>query len=223
MTRLIDLFPGWENGAFFTLMSLSYQSDMPWLTSEVATDLDFNYFGGNSGGKIPSPLVDRLLSDDTLSQANIAYLVRLAHNRFHRQWNRLWNVYSVEYNPINNYDMSETETPNLTHSRTTATESDFTVTSDADTNTNIYAFNSDVASPQGASDGSSTVNTKGSKDDNYVEDVTMETGTRTLTRSGNIGVTTSQQMIQSEIELWKWDFFEQIFSDLDKILTIPIY
>lgn len=223
MVRLIDLFPGWQNGVFFTLMSLSYQSDMPWLTSEVATDLDFNYFGGNSGDKIPSPLVDRLLSDGTLSQSNIAYLVRLTHNRFHRQWNRLWNVYSVEYNPINNYDMTEEETPNLTRTRTISNESDFTVTTDTDAQTNIYAFNSSSETPQGTADGNSTVNTKGSKDDNYTEDVTSDTGTRTLTRSGNIGVTTSQQMIQSEIELWKWDFYKQIFADLDKILTIPIY
>lgn len=46
---------------------------------------------------------------------------------------------------------------------------------------------------------------------------------RQLTRSGNIGVTTSQQMIQSERELWLWRFFDQVFSDLDSILTIPIY
>lgn len=45
----------------------------------------------------------------------------------------------------------------------------------------------------------------------------------TLTRSGNIGVTTSQQMLQSEREVWLWDYFEIVFSDIDKMLTIPIY
>lgn len=48
-------------------------------------------------------------------------------------------------------------------------------------------------------------------------------GTRKLTRSGNIGVTTSQQMIQSERDLWLWRFFDQVFSDLDAVLTLPIY
>lgn len=46
----------------------------------------------------------------------------------------------------------------------------------------------------------------------------------TLTRRGNIGVTTSQQMLQSERELWTWNFFRDIvFPDLDRILTIPVY
>lgn len=47
---------------------------------------------------------------------------------------------------------------------------------------------------------------------------------RTLRRSGNIGVTTSQQMIQSERDLWTlWNFFDQVFADLDKEITSPIY
>lgn len=41
----------------------------------------------------------------------------------------------------------------------------------------------------------------------------------TLTRSGNIGITTSQQMIDAERKLWYWSFFEKVFDDLDKILT----
>lgn len=51
------------------------------------------------------------------------------------------------------------------------------------------------------------------------------TGTtqRRLTRAGNIGVTTSQQMIQSEIELWNWNFISDVFSDVCNILTLPIY
>lgn len=44
-----------------------------------------------------------------------------------------------------------------------------------------------------------------------------------LTRSGNIGVTTSQQMIESEIELRKQNFFDLIYKDLDKVLTLMIY
>lgn len=223
MSRLVDLFPDWFSGCFFALMEEAEFDDMTWLTPVMAIDMDLNYFGNHSGQKPTSPLVDALIVDGVLPEDRIARLVRLAHSRFGHQWNRLYGVFSAEYNPINNYDMTEQETPNLTHTRNTATESDFTVTSDADTKTNIYAFNSDVAAPQGTSDGKSTVNTKGNKDNNYVEDVTTETGSRTLTRSGNIGVTTSQQMLQSEIELWKWDFFEQIFADLDKILTLPIY
>ena len=45
-----------------------------------------------------------------------------------------------------------------------------------------------------------------------------------LTRSGNIGVTTSQQMIESERSLWLWNFFRDVvFPDIDHVLTIQIY
>ena len=50
-----------------------------------------------------------------------------------------------------------------------------------------------------------------------------ETGKRTLTRSGNIGVTTSQQMLESEIKLWEWNFYETVFKDVDTVLTVPKY
>lgn len=50
-----------------------------------------------------------------------------------------------------------------------------------------------------------------------------ETGSRKLTRSGNIGVTTSQQMIESEIALRRWVFLESVFADVDSMLTCPKY
>lgn len=51
-----------------------------------------------------------------------------------------------------------------------------------------------------------------------------ETHTYRMTRSGNIGVTTSQQMIEQERQLWMWDYFRDVvFRDLDRLLTLPIY
>lgn len=47
--------------------------------------------------------------------------------------------------------------------------------------------------------------------------------TRNLTRHGNIGVTTSQQMIESELELRKKHYFDIIFRDIDKLLTLSVY
>lgn len=47
---------------------------------------------------------------------------------------------------------------------------------------------------------------------------------RTLTRNGNIGVTTSQQMIQAERELWMWNYFADVlFPDINSVLTLSIY
>lgn len=49
-----------------------------------------------------------------------------------------------------------------------------------------------------------------------------DTNTR-LTRSGNIGTTTTQQMLQSERELRLWDYYDVIYSDIDSVLAIGIY
>lgn len=47
--------------------------------------------------------------------------------------------------------------------------------------------------------------------------------TERITRSGNIGVTTNQQMLRSELDLWKWNFWKNIFSDVDTVLSIQFY
>lgn len=44
-----------------------------------------------------------------------------------------------------------------------------------------------------------------------------------LTRSGNIGVTTSQQMLQSEFDVRAYRFFEQMFRDIDSLCALRVY
>lgn len=60
---------------------------------------------------------------------------------------------------------------------------------------------------------------------------TGETGSEKVTgtithethRHGNIGVTTNQEMLEEERKLWTWNFYNQVFADVDKFLTINIY
>lgn len=67
--------------------------------------------------------------------------------------------------------------------------------------------------------------TTGGQDDNSTtsKNDSKSTLTHRLTRSGNIGVTTSQQMLQSEREVWKYQYFQDVFADVDKILVLNIY
>lgn len=65
-------------------------------------------------------------------------------------------------------------------------------------------------------------------DDNIITDTEGGSDSHTrnyfLTRTGNIGVTTSQQMIQSERDLWKWNYFRDVvFPDIDKSLCLLVY
>jgi hypothetical protein len=100
----------------------------------------------------------------------------------------------------------------------------------------VSAFNSSdyvdrtLSTSEGDADAKGTesidVDTAGSNKlevDEAGTDVLTVQNPRELTRSGNIGVTTSQQMAQSEIELRKWLYYESVFNDIDNVLTLSIY
>ena len=116
-------------------------------------------------------------------------------------------------------DRVDTDAGTQTTLKTGTETTSFTGRSDTDTGTQTtLKTGTETTSFTGRSD--TDTGTVG-----YVEGGS-DTSTRnyTLERSGNIGVTTSQQMIESERELWLWNFFYKIvFPDVDRILTIDIY
>lgn len=198
--RLIDVFPDWlaDGGIFAALDSL----EVPWAELGIAADLDAEYFGNISGDKYISPLVEKTLTDGELLPATVTALAGLIYSLNIVNWAKEWATLSAVYDPIQNYSMTEEMTDDETvieYGRTHTMSSD------------VYGFNSSDPSPSGGtSDG----------------DEGSDTHTRnyTLTRSGNIGVTTSQQMLQSERDLWVWNFFfDVVFPSIDRVLTISIY
>ena len=42
-------------------------------------------------------------------------------------------------------------------------------------------------------------------------------------RHGNIGVTTNAQLIQGEIETWKWSFIDTVMNDICKLIALSVY
>ena len=46
---------------------------------------------------------------------------------------------------------------------------------------------------------------------------------RELHRAGSTGIYSPQQLITDEIELWQWNFYKQVFEDIDSILCLDIY
>lgn len=50
-----------------------------------------------------------------------------------------------------------------------------------------------------------------------------EASTRVLTRSGNIGVTTTQEMIKSERDIQNFNIIEQFFTELNKFLLLDVW
>lgn len=45
----------------------------------------------------------------------------------------------------------------------------------------------------------------------------------TRERSGNTGQHTTQELLRQEFNLWKWNFYRQVFEDVDKVLTLSIF
>lgn len=43
------------------------------------------------------------------------------------------------------------------------------------------------------------------------------------TRQGNIGQNSYQDLLRQEFELWRWNFFTQVFEDVDKFLVLSVY
>ena len=128
------------------------------------------------------------------------------------------------YNPLENYNMTQTETPGITHESTKKVTTDVTTSvTDTSSDSSIYGFNDSNPSPSAKVENSGTTTVSGDGENNIEHTLETETGTRGLTRSGNIGVTTSQQMLTAEFEVRKYDFFKTIYNDIDKILCLKIY
>lgn len=141
------------------------------------------------------------------------------------EYDKLVDTLSLEYNPIENYSMTEkgtdTRTPNITQTN-------------KGVNTNTVGVDTSIT----------TGKTTFDKSDSFINDTkTTNTGTNTdtqdinttvttagnektvheFTRSGNIGVTTSQQMIESERQLAMFSVVDLFVKSIADIILIGVY
>ena len=126
---------------------------------------------------------------------------------------KLWQGFTAEYNPIENYDRQEdsTETPNITHTLSNSGQ-------DASTNeADVQGYNGTDYVPNSRTKSSGTSSTNGTD---------TESGTRTYTSRihGNIGVTTSAQMLEGELALRKsMDLYALIAAEFETDNLIQVY
>ena len=129
--RLNDVFPEWLTGGgiFSTLQAFP----VPWKDENISRSLDMEYHGNVSGDKIISPLVEKIKSEDTLTETEKTMLATSILAVCGVNWGKQWETLSFEYSPIENYRMVErmtndetvteygkstTRTDNLTHKKT---------------------------------------------------------------------------------------------------------
>lgn len=243
---LNDVTPEWLAGkGIFTALD---RLNVPWKNDILAANLNMVYYGTVSGHKMTAPLLDEMCAhnaDDMLSDANYDTLAQMLLSVYGVNWKKQYDTLTCEYNPINNYDMKEElqENKSLTHGLSISrvgTNTDVlhdTVTyTPAVTTTNneeVSAYNSASYVPSSKATATQSGNNKTLDEANnsHTENVTdTHSGTdtdamsHTLTRSGNIGVTTTQQMLESERNLWLWNYFKNyVFNDIDGMLACPMY
>lgn len=173
--------------------------NLDWFDASFIEAMKIEYYYNHAFTKYISLLFYNLINIPKTMDEVADLLASVIVNKFKTKWSRLYEVLDLNYNPIDNYNMSETENTQL---KTEANVSNAN---------SIYAFNDRDATP--TSESNSKTSTNALLNDNV----------RELTRKGNIGVTTSQQMINSELELREYNFIETIYSDIDSILTLKIY
>lgn len=197
-----------------------FPSTVPW-ESVMNDNLNLLYVGTHSGEKYITSFVENYLDvTGHITTAGLNTLASAISSLFGYNWDKLYAaVVSSDYDPIENYRMTEDGT-DTTQRGTTST----TLQNSADnfgtstTSSSIYGYNSGSPTP----DSSQTTNTSTNTNIHGAEDM-GGTDTHHLTRKGNIGVTTSQQMIDSEIKLREYNFWLQVFRDIDSILCLKVY
>lgn len=207
---------------------------LAWLQNEDKNSLWINYLFNHSGNKEESCLLSNYVF---VNNNSLDILNNIIKNIYLDKWNKLYNVLNSEYNPIENYNRVENTTINNTGNETTnenINNSEVLTGGHTNNNTNENTHKISAFNDVNFSNDSNDVNNS-TDEFIYNNETKTNTGTNTSTKtnsgsnethstiSGNIGVTTTQQMIVSEIELRKYNIVNEFYSDLDNLLTIGIY
>lgn len=146
-------------------------------------------------------------------------------------WKKLYDTTLLEYNPIENYDRMEDWTDTDTETGTNSRNNDITNTINQEiVNTGSIteqntAFNSGLADhAKEISDNDNITTGSGSTTENESGTSKRDlTHTRKGRSHGNIGVTTSQQMIQSEREVAMFNIYDIIAESFVENFCLMVY
>lgn len=230
---LRDVFNGWNTGSGI-FNYLAQITDLPWKDVETVdnTVLDIAYFGNHSGAKFCSPIVKLSIDAETgfVSEAARITIAKILISKYLQNWKHLWETNVAVYTPIHNYDMTESrhlKTADSTSEKGNSNRED--VTEHGRTQTEMdykYGLNTDTENPRpsdriDSTEGGSTTTTSENTDQRNRVGAGEEE--ETTHRAGNIGVTTTQKLIEEERNLWLWNFFDQVFNDLDRELALMFH
>lgn len=185
---------------------------------------------------------------DTFSELSDTDRAKVLLTLYGVKWNKLWNLYQLEYNPLSAYKVVESGDNSIertsndlnTYGRTQSVNTDDTGsvttqgTSESSTTVGLYGFNSQTSVPSDTSANHSSTSDTENRDLNTtslrtdggsdtVDRESTEQSIHNVTKEGNIGYSTPQKLLREEFELWAVPFFEKVFSDIDNFITIQVF
>lgn len=152
------------------------------------------------------------------------YSIGTWSKRWNRTFTKWYEALQIEYNPIENYDRIE-EWEEENKGTTDTSGKGKAVSSDsASTQTDNYltAYNSDTLHQESRNNAASNGN-QSTDTTNNENVVTSDKGTRKGRTHGNIGVTTSQQMLESELDIAEFNLIQQITDIFKQEYCILVY
>lgn len=183
------------------------------------------------GLTLPEGLVKQTLTDNILLEGGefeVLYSDPWALQNFISIWadreqatfKRWIDALAIEYAPLENYDRHEDWTDTLDSDGTNST----TGTNDTSTNgtvtTDVSAYDSNGYQPKDKVTSSETIDNDTTENSTSTLD---NEGVHTGRIHGNIGVTTSQQMLEAELDLGYWNIYSRITDMFLKEFCIMIY
>lgn len=164
------------------------------------------------------------------------------------KWQKYWDNFAITYQPLSPYLVTENGTEDREIDRLdTTTYGRVIDTTGSDTGTvkndgessnnnhnNVFGFNSTMPVPSDTNTGTDTSTdtqtrnlTATGKTTNSGSDTLGRSDTDNMeysrTKSGNLGYQSAQDLLMAEFELWKETFFEYVFRDIDRLITLAIY
>ena len=183
------------------------------------------------GLTLPEGLAKKTLTDNILLQGG-EFEVLYADPFFLQDAISIWadreadtfkrwvDALAIEYAPLENYDRHENWTDTLDSDGTSRT----TGTNDTSTNgtvtTDVSAYDSSGYQPKEKVTTSETIDNDTTENNTSTLD---NEGVHTGRIHGNIGVTTSQQMLEAELDLGYWNIYSRITDMFLKEFCIMIY
>lgn len=206
------------------------------ITEDRINELFYEYYS-KSSQKTLSNLVNLMLLtyglrkiDDyyTLSKIGIVNILNTIYYRYYRKWNKLYNTTLLEYDALRPYDMKvDSIIQNNMHTKSKdSSKNNYNGNSFQNNKSDSYNYGYDSPNevPTGKTKGDIIENDNYSNNKDSVSEYDRVNPIITdISRKGNIGNITQQELLIKEREVLQYQIITTIFNDLDRVLTRSKY